>query len=160
MGLPLKVDGQNADGTFDGFDDAPDIVQLYHSTAQAVAVGQVAYLADDATNGRGKSAIVAVTTDDAAMACGFFLESRAATDPAGFIPVQVSGIYDGAINTSGSQIEFGSMLGADVSVTGGVKTAANPTGLLWPFCQSLDVVASGAGATIPVGIIPKSWFKV
>ena len=138
MGLPLKVDGQNADGTFDGFDDAPDIVQLYHSTAQAVAVGQVAY----------------------AMACGFFLESRAATDPAGFIPVQVSGIYDGAINTSGSQIEFGSMLGADVSVTGGVKTAANPTGLLWPFCQSLDVVASGAGATIPVGIIPKSWFKV
>ena len=34
MGLPLKVDGQNADGTFDGFDDAPDIVQLYHSTSQ------------------------------------------------------------------------------------------------------------------------------
>jgi hypothetical protein len=160
MGLPLKVDGQNADGTFDGFDDAPDVVLLYHSTAQAVAVGQVAYLADDATNGRGKSVVVAVTTDDAATACGFFLESRLAADPVGFIPVQVSGIYDSAINTSGSQIEFGSMLGADVSVTGGVKTVADPTGLLWPFCQSLDVIASGAANAIPVGIYPKPWFKV
>ena len=165
MGLPLKVDGQNADGTFDGFDDAPGVVLLWQATKEVIAVGDVAVInTADTTNGVGhtvRNANGSGLVDDSPLAVGFYLESRVATDATSWIPVQVSGIYDTALCHDGVGAAAANMCGVDLACSGatarsGVSVfASTPT--LWPFCMTFAAIANGA--TGPVAILPKSWFK-
>jgi len=162
--LPYKIDGQNADGTFDGFEDAPEVVLLYNSQSEAITVGDVAVLdLADTTYGAGKSVRNAVGAAGAGVAnldpraVGFYMESRTTSDAAGFIAVQTGGIYNAALNDSGATIAVGEMLGVDVAgsqiaTRSGVARLTAVTVTQWPFCIALTGADTTAGPTTPLTI--------